>query len=228
MKMKMLGLLVLGSFLSTSALATSCVAYVRGQSGWTDFPQTPPDHEAYRWWDTAKTSGYSTGNTPQEGAVIVFKPWGSNVAGHVGIVARKVSGSEIRMDHANWAPTEPYQDGKEYTDVVVKDTSGGNWTSVSVYGSGSYAIYGFIYPKSTTPKPPAPQTGQTVTLRKIGNYGWYPQEASCINASAWYGLSDQGQIISVQNNSVCWAIEYAYGYTYHEVLFGPNATMCYQ
>ncbi|MGB2791188.1 MAG: CHAP domain-containing protein [Candidatus Moraniibacteriota bacterium] len=123
-----------------------CVVYVRQQSGWTNFPQTPPDHEAYRWWSTAQGNGYAVGNKPMVGAVLVWKGWSKNAAGHVAITASIVSDTEITVNHANWA--NPL-DGKVRLGIKVTDVSEGNWTKVKVNdGSTEYEVYGFIYPKN--------------------------------------------------------------------------------
>mgnify|MGYP000997266049 FL=1 len=155
MKARTVFVFLMGLAVSFPAFALQCVEYVRQQSGWTDFPQTPPDHEAYRWWDTARSNGYTIGNKPMVGSVLVWKGWSKkdsngkeigNPAGHVAINASIVSDTEIAVNHANWANP---QDGKVRLGVKVTDVSGGNWTRVKVNdGSTEYEVYGFIYPKN--------------------------------------------------------------------------------
>lgn len=165
-----------------------CVHFVYDQ-GWGHFFGAGA---AKNWFGVANEKGHSTGSAPVEGAVIVFKSWGTNSAGHVGVITRKVSNFEIRMDHANWAPKAPYTDDRIYRDVIVKDTSGGNWTSVSVYGGGIYAIYGFIYPKGVSaPKIELTHTRE-ILIDGSGKVGWYPANTLCIGATHWYTVYNSG------------------------------------
>ncbi len=185
-------LLIIGLVVSIPAFALQCVEYVRQQSGWTDFPQTGGQGEAYRWWNTAQGNGYATGNKPMIGSVLVWKGWSKkdangkeigNPAGHVAINASIVSETEIRVNHANWPA-----DGEVRLGVKVTDASGGNWTKVKVNdGSTEYGVYGFIYPKN----PPAP-TLQCSPISPTRQVCWLPKsptDLSCENATAW-GIED--------------------------------------
>ena len=166
MKVKATIVFLIGIALSTPVFALQCVGYVREQPGWTNFPQTPPDHEAYRWWDTARSNGYATSNKPMVGAVLVWKSWDKNTAGHVALTASIVSDTEITVNHSNWANPP---DGKIRLGGKVRDVSGGNWTKVKVNDGGTdYEVYGFIYPKAVSLGPSIRLCAQISATRKVG------------------------------------------------------------
>lgn len=130
-----------------------CVDYCK-DNGWSDFSGLG---NAENWYGAASGKGYATGHIPQIGAVLVWNGWSKkdankkeigNPAGHVAIVASIVSDSEITVNHANWAPTEPYTDKKKHFNSPVKDVSGGKWTRVTLYGGSPHDVLGFIYPKN--------------------------------------------------------------------------------
>jgi len=164
------------SVLSFSAFALQCVTYVRQQNEWDDFPQTPPDHEAYRWWNTARDSGYSTNSTPIIGAVLVWKKWEQNSAGHVAIVASIVSDEKITVMHANWP-----LGSLGHEDAVTKANAEGAWTSVKVGSENApHDVYGFIYPKGNPQPTEIPVTCQGDTpagLRKDNSVKMQPSGA---------------------------------------------------
>ncbi|MDH7639516.1 CHAP domain-containing protein [Sphingomonas oryzagri] len=102
---------------------------------------------AASWWNQA-VGKYSRGETPKEGAVLVFKSIGSMRSGHVATVSQVVSDRVIKVTHANWSTP-----GKVENDVEVMDVSAKNdWSKVRVWfkslgglGTSSYPVYGFIY-----------------------------------------------------------------------------------
>jgi surface antigen len=104
---------------------------------------------AASWWSQA-VGKYSRGETPKEGAVLVFKSIGSMRSGHVATVSQVVSDRIIKVTHANWSTP-----GKVENDVEVMDVSAANdWSKVRVWfkslgglGTSSYPVYGFIYNK---------------------------------------------------------------------------------
>jgi surface antigen len=104
---------------------------------------------AASWWNQA-VGKYSRGETPKEGAVLVFKSIGSMRSGHVATVSQIVSDRIIKVTHANWSTP-----GKVENDVEVMDVSAQNdWSKVRVWfkslgglGTSSYPVYGFIYNK---------------------------------------------------------------------------------
>jgi surface antigen len=102
---------------------------------------------AASWWSQA-VGKYSRGETPKEGAVLVFKAIGSMHSGHVATVSQVLSDRMIKVTHANWSAR-----GQVEHDVLVMDTSAHNdWSQVRVWfknlhdlGTHSYPVYGFIY-----------------------------------------------------------------------------------
>ncbi|QQR77763.1 MAG: CHAP domain-containing protein [Candidatus Moraniibacteriota bacterium] len=161
-----------------------CVAFAY-DNGYSDFFGTG---YAKNWYGAANGKGYSTGHVPMVGAVIVFDSWGKSAAGHVAIIASIASSSEIAVNHANWAPNGATDD-RIYRSVSVKDLSGGNWTSVSVYGSGSYPVLGFIYSKDANLGFPATECSQVSATQYICWLTKNGVDRSCENATAW-GIED--------------------------------------
>jgi surface antigen len=107
--------------------------------------------DAWTWWE--KASGhYLKGQTPQAGAVLVFRPQGAMRLGHVAVVSQVLTDRIIQVTHANWSRIDGER-GKIEQNVTVVDVSPeGDWTEVKVWydpvrdlGSTSYATYGFIY-----------------------------------------------------------------------------------
>lgn len=102
---------------------------------------------AASWWNQA-VGKYSRGETPKEGAVLVFKSGGAMRYGHVATVSQVVSDRIIKVTHANWSTP-----GRVENDVEVMDVSAKNdWSKVRVWfkslgglGTSSYPVYGFIY-----------------------------------------------------------------------------------
>ena len=208
MKARFAGVFLLAIFVWADAQAQYCHEGVPGgcqcvafayDNGYSDFFGTG---NAKNWYGAASGKGYSIGRTPRKGAVIVFDSWGKNTAGHVGVVVSDLVNGGVVMDHSNWAPNGDTDD-KIHRDVPVKDLSGGSWTSVSVYGSGSYPVLGFIYPKANTLGSPvtmcAPISAtQTVCwLTKDGT------DRSCENATV-LGIEDSAAKTSRSTDkSIC-------------------------
>lgn len=102
---------------------------------------------AASWWSQA-VGKYTRGETPKQGAVLVFKSINSMRSGHVATVSQVVSDRIIKVTHANWSVP-----GQVEHDVEVVDTSARNdWSEVRVWFKGvhdlgirSYPVYGFIY-----------------------------------------------------------------------------------
>ena len=107
--------------------------------------------DAWTWWEKA-TGHYLKGQTPQAGAVLVFKPQGAMRLGHVAVVSQVLTDRIIQVTHANWSRIDGAR-GKIEQNVTVVDVSpAGDWTEVKVWydprqdlGTTSYATYGFIY-----------------------------------------------------------------------------------
>ena len=107
--------------------------------------------DAWTWWEKA-TGHYLTGQTPQAGAVLVFKPQGAMRLGHVAVVSQVLTDRIIQVTHANWSRIGGER-GKIEQNVTVVDVSpDGDWTEVKVWydplrdlGTTTYSTYGFIY-----------------------------------------------------------------------------------
>jgi surface antigen len=113
--------------------------------------------DAYSWWQKA-VGKYAQGAAPKEGAVLVFKAFGSMRVGHVATVTQVVSDRIIKVTHANWSRINGHK-GQVERDVTVVDTSAkGDWSAVKVWfdpikavGTRAYPTYGFIYGKGEKP-----------------------------------------------------------------------------
>jgi len=101
--------------------------------------------DAFLWW--AEASGrYARGSTPEQGAVLNFRPIRRMPLGHVAVVTSVIDSRTIMVTQANWIR------GTITNDVTVQDVSANNdWSQVQVQlGDGdksgsSYPTYGFIY-----------------------------------------------------------------------------------
>jgi surface antigen len=131
------------------AADSSCVPYARSRSG------LPIRGDAWQWWEAA-AGRYERGRAPVPGGVMVLMRTSRLPQGHVAVVARVVSGREIRVDHANWGSGGGK--GRIARDQPVLDISPGNdWSLVRVwyprteaYGTSAFPAYGFIAPRMVT------------------------------------------------------------------------------
>jgi surface antigen len=124
------------------SVAANCALYARAETGVALFGA------AGGWWDAA-AGRYERGHVPAVGSILVFRRTQRIPSGHVAVVAKVVSASEILVNHANW-----YR-GTVSRGMSVVDTSAGHdWTSVAVLDLRSgklgsdYPAYGFVYPGS--------------------------------------------------------------------------------
>ena len=125
----------------------NCVQYVRSTS------DVELSGDGWMWWDRAGDR-YERGNTPQPGAIMVFKRTKQMVHGHIAIVSELVDERTIRINHSNWAPRGGLR-GRVDTDVTVQDISDNNdWSVVRVWYEKAdnfgrpYPISGFVYSPS--------------------------------------------------------------------------------
>ena len=122
-----------------------CAAFARVFSGIQIFG------DAWTWWEKA-TGHYLKGQTPQAGAVLVFKPQGAMRLGHVAVVSQVLTDRIIQVTHANWSLIDGER-GKIEQNVTVVDVSPtGDWSQVKVWydplrdlGTTTYSTYGFVY-----------------------------------------------------------------------------------
>src|SRR3954454_6635681 len=98
---------LVGSLVMAVALAVSSVG-ARAEDYWQCaafarvFSGIQIVGDAWTWWE--KASGhYLKGNTPQSGAVLVFKPQGAMRLGHVAVVSQVLTDRIIQVTHANWS-----------------------------------------------------------------------------------------------------------------------------
>ena len=119
-----------------------CVTFARMFSGINIYG------DALTWWGQAQGK-YATGERPQTGSVLAFRPSGRMNRGHVAVVSEIVTDRVIRVTHANWGGSR----GQVEENVTVVDVSAdGDWTAVKVWynpindlGTSVYPTYGFIY-----------------------------------------------------------------------------------
>ena len=128
-----------------------CVPFARLISGIQIFG------DAWTWWSQA-SGRYETGETPQAGAVLCFRPTGHMRLGHVAVVSQVLTDRIIQVTHANWSLINGSR-GQVERDVTVVDVSAqGDWSQVRVWynplgglGGTTYPTYGFIYNQQRHP-----------------------------------------------------------------------------
>lgn len=126
-----------------AARPLQCVPYARELSG------LDLRGDAWTWWSKAE-GRYLKGAAPHPGAVLVFSKTRRLRLGHLAVVAEVRNSREIVVHQANWL-----NGGRIHRYTPVRDVSPNNdWSEVRVwytpgrvYGSRSYAAYGFIYPQ---------------------------------------------------------------------------------
>lgn len=125
-----------------------CVPYAREVSGFNIYG------DAHTWWQQAPRKGYSRGQTPQEGAVLVLKKGRKLDYGHVAVVKNVISPREIEVAHSNWGDTRKTR-RFIYEAMRVRDVSPQNdWSSVKFWNKYidnfglPYPNHGFIYPST--------------------------------------------------------------------------------
>lgn len=119
-----------------------CAIYARARSG------VSLSGAAASWWGKAQNL-YERSKAPAEGAVIVL---GGTKSGHVAVVSRVISATQILVDHANWG-----NHGEVITGALMVDVSPNNdWSRVRVWhppthalGMRRYPVFGFILPVRT-------------------------------------------------------------------------------
>lgn len=135
-----------------------CVTFARMLSGIQIFG------DAWTWWGQA-TRKFRTGERPETGSVMVFRPVGRMTRGHVAVVSNIITDRAIQITHANWGGSR----GKVEENVTVVDVSDANdWSRVKVWynpindlGTTVYPTYGFIYKGQAETAPDALQTAST-------------------------------------------------------------------
>ena len=128
---------------ATPALAhvLQCVPYARAESG------IPIHGNAATWWSQAE-GAYDRGQTPQVGAVLVFRSTAAMPYGHVAVIGKIVDERHVLLDHANWS-----RPGMIETAAMAEDVSeAGDWSDVRVWydpikgmGARTNPTFGFIY-----------------------------------------------------------------------------------
>jgi hypothetical protein len=119
-----------------------CAIYARERSG------VFLTGAASSWWAKARDL-YQRSKTPEEGSVIVL---GGTRSGHVAVVSRVISATQILVDHANWGNR-----GEIILGALMVDVSPNNdWSRVRVWhpptnglGMRRYPVFGFIRPTRT-------------------------------------------------------------------------------
>ncbi len=116
-----------------------CAIYARQRSG------VSLTGAASTWWSKAQNL-YQRSRAPVEGSVIVL---GGTKSGHVAVVSRVLSATQILVDHANWGNR-----GEIILGALMVDVSANNdWSRVRVWhpptnglGLRRYPVFGFILP----------------------------------------------------------------------------------
>ena len=130
-----------GSTAAASASVLQCVPYARAESG------IAIHGNAATWWSQAEGS-YDRGQTPQVGAVLVFRSTAAMPYGHVAVIGKIVDERHVLLDHANWS-----RPGMIETAAMAEDVSeAGDWSDVRVWydpikgmGARTNPTFGFIY-----------------------------------------------------------------------------------
>lgn len=108
----------------------------------------------------AKALGLTIGQTPQLGAIAIWQAGatlqGTDGAGHVAVVEKIVSATEIVTSESGWNASKPFW-------TQTRKKGAGNW------GQGSsYKFLGFIYNPAACCQETAPTTGSTTTTTTTG------------------------------------------------------------
>lgn len=106
--------------------------------------------DAKNFLSFAKKQGLKTGSKPEVGACMV---WSSSGAGHVAIVEKVKSSTEVVTSESGWSYKTAY-----YTAAKTRKKGSGGWGQ-----SSSYKFLGFIYP------PAAEETGDIIYIVKLGD-----------------------------------------------------------
>jgi surface antigen len=115
-----------------------CVPFARDASG------VEIKGNAGTWWDQAK-GRFARGSAPVVGAVMAFSATRKLPKGHVAVVSAVVNDREIKIDHANWQPSQVS------LGMSVLDISKNNdWSVVKVASAPNsfgrpYPVDGFIW-----------------------------------------------------------------------------------
>ena len=124
--------------------------------------------DAWTWWQKANGK-YAKGQTPQAGAVLVFRPQGAMRLGHVSVVSQVVTDRVIQVTHANWSRIGGTRGQIEKNVTVVDVSPQGDWSKVKVWydslkdlGTSSYSTYGFVY--QTPVQAPAAARGAAMSV----------------------------------------------------------------
>ncbi len=132
-----------------------CVPYARERSG------IQLSGDGWQWWEAA-TERYARAHRPEPGAVLVFRQTSRLVDGHVAVVARILSGREIRVDHANWDSRRG--GGPISLDQPVVDVSAANdWSAVRVWYPPGELLGTTVFPTAGFVLPRAPNAAATQT-----------------------------------------------------------------
>jgi surface antigen len=133
-----------------------CVPFARQLSG------IDITGNAHTWWQQA-AGRFERGQTPELGAVLVFRSSGGMRLGHVSVVSEILGPRHILVDHANW-PGPGFPKGRVARGVSMIDVSPNNtWTTVRVEIHGDrdgfgrhYPTFGFVLPRLAdgSPLPP--------------------------------------------------------------------------
>jgi surface antigen len=120
----------------------TCVPYARETSG------IQLSGDAWTWWFEA-AGRYPRAQTPEPGAILVFKPHGDMTSGHLAVVTALTSPREIEVTQSNWLPHRI-----EHNQPIIDVSENNDWTAVRVWyepthmiGSTIYPTYGFILPQ---------------------------------------------------------------------------------
>ncbi len=135
---------------AASAQTIQCAPFARMFSGIQLFGA------AASWWNQS-VGRYLRGNSPEIGAVMVFKAVRGMSAGHVATVTDVVSERVIKITHANWSVINGRRGQIEHNVTVVDASPRNDWSQVKVWfapigkvGNTAYPVNGFIYKKGGT------------------------------------------------------------------------------
>ncbi len=143
--------------------------------------------DAWTWWQKANGK-YAKGQTPQAGAVLVFRPQGAMRLGHVSVVSQVLTERVIQVTHANWSRIGGTRGQIEKNVTVVDVSPQGDWSKVKVWydslkdlGTSSYATHGFVY---STPAQQAPTAVRGAAMTVAQNAASQMTQAIRPNAGA--------------------------------------------
>lgn len=149
-----------------------------------------------QWYNKLKGLGFSEGDelgsTLKPGSIVDFTLANG---GHVAYIEKTYSDGSF--DVSEMDSTGSFGSGGIYYATYYPN---GDGTFSRNHGSTRFTLKGFIYPRKT-----CDTTAEQcrISVNMINHIGWFPSVTDCQQASQWYLVNDQKQIIGSTTKSHC-------------------------